>query len=233
MPPNTRGTLPKQQVQERVVELCAGLDILTKAYHCAGELGRSAWDFAVELATLRAAGLTETNLRWLVCNGYIEHAIERRQVDTAGRSFAKGGRLWFSDRTCVVLTPAGADYAGTIVVEPATEEAGQGGVAKDHRPGGKRIPRWDPSCRVLRLGKQVVKCYRRWAPNQEMILGGFERAGWTERIDDPLPDDPQLEPRERLHDAIKNLNRGQRLLRFRGDGTGRGVCWELVRRQRR
>jgi hypothetical protein len=35
---------------------------------------------------------------------------------------------------------------------------------------------------------------------------------------------------ERLHDAIRDLNRGQQqqLIRFSGDGTGQGITWEAV-----
>jgi hypothetical protein len=35
-----------------------------------------------------------------------------------------------------------------------------------------------------------------------------------------------------LHDVINKLNRHQvnQLLRFRGDGSGRGICWEPLER---
>lgn len=50
------------------------------------------------------------------------------------------------------------------------------------------------------------------------------------RIDDPLPPVFDIEPKRRLHDTIKSLNRHQknRLIRFKGDGTGQGIRWELV-----
>jgi hypothetical protein len=45
-----------------------------------------------------------------------------------------------------------------------------------------------------------------------------------------LPHSPHIEPRERLHNTIRALNRHHRhsLLRFRGDGTGEGVLWEFL-----
>jgi hypothetical protein len=57
----------------------------------------------------------------------------------------------------------------------------------------------------------------------------FEEEHWPPRIDDPLPKNPELLPKRRLHDAIKSLNRNQKrsLIRFMGDGTGEGVRWEL------
>ncbi|MEO1524438.1 MAG: hypothetical protein AAFX06_03340 [Planctomycetota bacterium] len=50
------------------------------------------------------------------------------------------------------------------------------------------------------------------------------------RIDDPLPVDANIEPKRRLSDSIKCLNRNQaaRLIRFRGDGTGEGILWDAA-----
>jgi hypothetical protein len=58
----------------------------------------------------------------------------------------------------------------------------------------------------------------------------FEEEGWPYRIDDPLPPKGETHPTTRLHDTIKWLNRNREhpLLRFLGDGTGEGLCWEPV-----
>ena len=58
----------------------------------------------------------------------------------------------------------------------------------------------------------------------------FEEEDWPVRIDDPLPPRSGLDPKRRLHDSIKSLNRHQksRVLRFCGDGSGEGVRWELI-----
>jgi hypothetical protein len=89
-------------------------------------------------------------------------------------------------------------------------------------------PRWDHQRRQLRLGPEIVKEFKLPSPNQETVLMAFEEEGWPPRIDDPLPPQPQLDPRRRLHDTIKALNRKQRqgLIRFRGDGSGEGIRWE-------
>lgn len=91
-------------------------------------------------------------------------------------------------------------------------------------------PNWDAKRRELRVNETVVKRFRQPAQNQELILAVFEEDGWPERIDDPLPPDPVRDAKERLHDVIKKLNRAQDvpLIRFRGDGTGTGVLWELL-----
>src|SRR5262249_26296993 len=79
------------------------------------------------------------------------------------------------------------------------------------------------------LWGMVVKRYRVPARNQELILSAFEEEGWPEHIDDPLPVRYDIDPRMRLHDAIHRLNGRQinRLVRFKGNGTGTGVFWEL------
>jgi len=95
---------------------------------------------------------------------------------------------------------------------------------------GPHLPQWDQQCRVLRVGQCVVKQFRRPSPNQERVFAAFQEEDWPHRIDDPLPPQGEQEPKCRLHDTIKWLNRHQehRLIRFLGDGTGEGVCWEFV-----
>jgi hypothetical protein len=80
------------------------------------------------------------------------------------------------------------------------------------------------------VGSRVVKEYRVPCPNQEAVLAAFEEEGWPHRIDDPLSPQGEIEPKSRLHDTIKRLNRHHKepLIRFQGDGTGEGVCWGYV-----
>jgi hypothetical protein len=77
----------------------------------------------------------------------------------------------------------------------------------------------------------LVKQFRLPALNQELILAAFEEEAWPPHIDDPLPNALGQDPKQRLHDTIKRLNRHQvnRLIRFRSDGTGSGIIWELWR----
>jgi hypothetical protein len=91
-------------------------------------------------------------------------------------------------------------------------------------------PKWDEQRRQLRVGRVLVKEFKLPSPNQETVLMAFEEEGWPPRIDDPLPPVAQLDPRRRLHDTIKALNRKQKrdLIRFRGDGSGEGIRWEPI-----
>jgi hypothetical protein len=49
-------------------------------------------------------------------------------------------------------------------------------------------------------------------------------------LDDPLPQTPNIDPKVRLHDTIKHLNRHhlRRGICFRGDGRGWGVRWMVA-----
>ena len=93
----------------------------------------------------------------------------------------------------------------------------------------KPQPVWDRERRELRLGDIVVKRFRWPAVNQEGVLNAFSDLMWPSRIDDPLPRNG-VNVKSKLHDTIKCLNQNQEigLIKFRGDGTGRGVVLEIV-----
>ena len=92
------------------------------------------------------------------------------------------------------------------------------------------LPCWDAKLRELRVGGVLVKQFRVPAANQELILDAFQEEGGPSHLDDPLPPQTGMDPKRRLHETIDRLNRSQkhRLIRFHGDGTGRGVRWELL-----
>ncbi len=210
----------------------AALALLLEALGFARELGRSPWDFAVEIAALHRTGLTASALRWLVCKGYVEHASELAVRDGASRSFRRGKGLQFGRHTCFVLTHSGLAFAHEVIAQLPHGDAPNGlfpyhygeGVETDLRPI------WDPERRELRVGGVVVKQFKVPAANQEAILAAFEEEGWPIRVDDPLSPQPDQEPKTRLHHTINSLNRNQQhpLVRFTGDGSGQGVRWSLV-----
>ena len=92
-------------------------------------------------------------------------------------------------------------------------------------------PFWCSDRKELRINGTIVKQFRVPSPNQMTVLAVFEEEGWPTRIDDPLPSSSEVAPKRRLQDTIKSLNRNQQnqLIRFRGDGSGEGVVWELHR----
>ena len=109
--------------------------------------------------------------------------------------------------------------------QPVNTNAGFG-----RNPQTNAVPNWDRVARLLLVGETVVKRYRVPSPNQEALLDAFQEEGWPASIDDPLTPLPDQQPKRRLRDTIKclNLNQATRLLRFRGDGTGQRVLWELM-----
>ena len=87
-----------------------GLRLLLDAYHYAVDVGHSVWDFAVEIETLRQAGWTNSEFRWLVCKSFVRHAIETTPASDETRSFRQPRHapgLLFAGKTCFVLTEAG------------------------------------------------------------------------------------------------------------------------------
>ena len=121
-----------------------------------------------------------------------------------------------------VFENAGLLPVGSRAILPATN-----GHASTN---GNAVPHWNPATRVLRVGGRVVKQFRVPSSTQETILEAFQEEGWPPCLDDPLPPVPDGSPKDRLRDTIRHLNSNQknRLIRFRGDGTGRGIRWELI-----
>lgn len=198
-------------LQEALFQLHTAM-ILARDANC------DAWEFAMEIDSLRRLNATCTQLRWLVCKGYIEHARETTKPDSANRTFESANALSFGSTSCFVLSEAG------VLVTSEQKEP-----RRETRPSREdfTLPIWDADRRELRYQSKVIKRYRVPSPNQLVVLAAFDEEDWRCRIDDPLPPHPEIDPKRRLHDTIKSLNRHQiePLLRFYGDGTGEGVRW--------
>jgi hypothetical protein len=214
------------------LRLLPGFESLIQARTYALDLGRNLWDFAVEIVALHALGLNNNDLRWLICHGCIEHAIEISKPRENGRKFQRGSDLTLTERACFVLTDLGADWASQVL---GSLDSQSNDRLSTNGNGSARIratigPQWDCQLREFRFADRTIKTFRLPSPNQQTVLTAFEEENWPQRIDDPLPPDPTICPKRRLHDTIKSLNRNQqcRLVRFSGDGTGQGVCWEPI-----
>src|SRR5215213_2931287 len=68
---------------------------LRTARNYAEDTGRDAWEFAVTIGELRRDGVSENELRWLVCRGYVEHATELVARAGIERSFDRNVNLRF------------------------------------------------------------------------------------------------------------------------------------------
>src|SRR5438105_879131 len=111
MESSPNGSMDQSDRFEIVPRFQAALPILLEAYDYARQLQRSIWDFVVEIHLLRAAGLTNSDLRWFVCRGLVEQATEITRAAQDSRVFHRTGSLTFTKRTCFVLTEAGAALA--------------------------------------------------------------------------------------------------------------------------
>ncbi|MBI3839348.1 MAG: hypothetical protein HY288_15625 [Planctomycetia bacterium] len=216
----------------------AALMLILEAFENARDLQRDKWDFAVEIQTLRKAGLTYSDFRWLICKGYAEHAREITLPGHEGRAFYPNRGLTLYKRSCFVLSEAGLPFFAAACHRPrvAYDEQSSNQSANLSVPAARpaQVPKWDCDRQELRLGACIIKQFKVPAANQEMILAVFEEEKWPPRIDDPLPPQPESDPKRRLHDTINSLNRKQKnpLVHFLGDGSGTGVRWELsIRRE--
>ncbi|MCA9161796.1 MAG: hypothetical protein KDA62_02410 [Planctomycetales bacterium] len=218
---------------------------LFRAYQYAIHAGRDPWDFAVSATTLLRMNLTESDFRWLVCEGLVHHGREVTRSDDANRCFRIMNQLLFYKRTCFVLTPRGCELADALpeVVDIAPNNhrypSGFGNEIAQVREFAEVFqvqlpharPHWDADRRELSVNGLLIKRFKWPAANQETVLAAFAEEDWPFRIDDPLPPQPEVDSKRRLSDTIKCLNRKQQhpLIHFHGDGTGEGITWELMR----
>ncbi len=235
-------SLPRLTMQS---SMYAGISQLLQAHEYATELGRDRWDFAVEVFALRSAGATIADLRWLIYKGLANHGREFTVAGDSDRMIQKGGQFLPSNRSCLVLTDQGVRFAqelqerysqpGNTIpfateMDVASDQLCRGVPRASQSAGQASLPKWDCNRRELWFNGQLVKQFKLPSANQETIIVAFEEERWAPRVDDPLPPTPDIDPKRRLNDAIKSLNRRQKhqCIRFMGDGRGTGIIWEAV-----
>ena len=216
----------------------AGIIMLLDAFEYSNDVASSTWDFAVEIRRLCDLGLNETDFRWLVKRGYVEHARETTLLGQNERKFQPSGNLSFFENSCFVPTSLGVLQLQALLGKDNQHQQmmslgeGNGINSNDHAPCSqsvnRELPNWDADLRKLYFKGEIVKRFKWPAMNQEAVLTVFHEEGWPERIDDPLSPKADQDPKRRLADTIKCLNRKQSkpLIHFRGDGTGEGITWE-------
>jgi hypothetical protein len=198
-------------------QLAVALTLLRRAKEAAAHLRLDPWQLALGIRELLAVGLSGTDIRCLLARGLAAHAREHSPPGARRRSFCPIENLTLPPQTCLILTDAGERLLKRWESRPGATAAG----------ASPATPIWDGGPHQLWYRGRLVKWYRAPAVSQEAILAAFQEEGWPLRIIDPLRQIHGLDPRERLHEGVKGLNRGQveRLLVFRRDGTGEGVTW--------
>jgi hypothetical protein len=205
------------------------LGVLLEGYECARDLQVPLWEFSTEPRVLLACGCSPHVLHWLVRKGYAEERVPAVAGKRAPRCPGTNERR-SAEEARLVLTELGAAVARQGCVRPPLVHPGNpDGRAPEGQP---ETPRWDEGTGELRFRDRLVKRFRNSASNQRSILDAFQTQGWPERLADPLPGGcgARGNLKQRLHDAIKNLNRGHhaRCLHFYGAGSGRTVGWRSL-----
>lgn len=161
-----------------------------------------------------------TQLRVLIVEGILVHLNEVALSRNGERRVVPKDSLAINSRSCFLLSHTWQSRLGPWFSD-------NNHSVTSHAGGQRCKPVWDLHLRKLTFQDRLIKHFRCPAQNQEAILCAFQEEGWPERICDPLPPIEACESKQRLHDAIRGLNRNQasRLLRFGGDGTGEGVVW--------
>lgn len=187
------------------------LRLLLDGYQYANDVGAPLMEFAISIETMRQFSVAEIDIRWLTRKGYAVAICDEKPLPCDSTAD-------FSSHTIFIASVDGLRYAQEILDVQVVAM-----VPK------KLVPCWDSAQRKLKLGDCVVKRFHVPAPNQELILSSFQEESWPPHIADPIPPVRKSDPKRRLSDTILALNRcqaGQRI-RFRGDGTGTGVYWEI------
>src|SRR5262245_10750995 len=99
------------------------LGLLQDAYLAALHTRRTTWDFAVDLGELQAAGVTGTDLRGLLCEGLVVHALEEPSLAGPTRSFRRLATLMLPPGCCFVLTEGGFQQVQGRAARPASAAA--------------------------------------------------------------------------------------------------------------
>jgi hypothetical protein len=180
---------------------------------------------------LLAAGLTVSDMRWLVDSGYLEHAIEATTRRHRRRAFRRVPNLAFSDRTCFLLTSAGLAALEAEAWGAPDGHAGEGQQHPQRSEAAKPpAPRWDADTHTLSWRGQSWQ-FRHEAPHLEAILAVFQKHRWARCVRVTLKS-AGGHPKASLHNAVKNLNRKFRhFLHFAQEGNGTRVSWRPLERE--
>ena len=223
--------------------LNVALKMLFRAFQYANDTRVNPWQFAVEIEEFQRVGVTKSELRWLISKGLAVHAREVVSSDNCGRSFRQLPRHHFPADSCFILSQnmavelANGNGAAGHSIRISKTASPKNGTISGALPvptsfsSEPALPQWNSQRRELSLDGLLVKKFRTAAANQELVIVAFKEERWPHRIDDPLPPDSELDFRCRLINTIKQLNRSQvnPLIRFSGDGSGKGILWERAK----
>lgn len=205
----------------------AALRELLEAFEYASRLKVTLWEFAVEADVVRAAGLTNSDLRWLIRQRYVAHRKEVTKQQNANRTFRPARNLTLSRKSCFVLTATGAEFARrTLSLGLLGGTDMRTGSTETSKAPQRTVPFWDEPDRTLYWLGWPIKHFRNGAPNQVAVLSAFQAHHWLHCVPVTLLENDRGDAKDRLHDAIKHLNRAVRpYLHFGQESDGELVHW--------
>jgi hypothetical protein len=237
------GQRPNQDDQStaRAAKLERALALLVEAAALVEQMGHERPSVPIEIQQLRQLAVSTTDLGMLLRSRCLDQRRQFADADIDGHQLLSVDDLLLTNQTWIVPGPTDALIASTAVFSgksTSDEPRGRATARISSAINGVRAvsaPNWDADRRMLRFDGQVVKHFKLHAANQEAVLSAFQEENWPARIDDPLAPIETLDIKRRLNETIKSLNRSQhnRLISFRGDGTGEGIIWEPTSRLNR
>lgn len=201
------------------------LERLVDAWADASDAKRPVWQFAVKLHRLLTAGATESDLRWLIARRYAEQALEVTRPGDDERGFSAVTALTFAENVCFVIS-----HAGLVFVR----QQGIGGSLNCVAETAARSPvagalRWDRTSRELWVNGKLAKRFYRTARAQWAVLDEFQARNWQPRAEIEIRGNGHRDAAQRLREVVAHLNNGldHSLIKFRTDGSGEGVAYDL------
>jgi hypothetical protein len=101
------GHQDRQHQDIRKEKFRLSFDTLLQSNDYAEETQSDVWDFAIPIQQFYQQGLNDSDLRWLVRKGWVNHAREVTIEGDQGRQFRSTGDLTFCSESCFILLQEG------------------------------------------------------------------------------------------------------------------------------
>ncbi len=219
----------RASASELIAAIIAYVELLLDRWDAASEQ-RPSRHVPVARTRLEAWGVPDAILVWMMYQVHVEHLRPVSARSQCSTVWTPADSLVLRPSSGFRLTEPGAAFAEDWLASMLVpNQLGERREALSRFLLGDLLPSYDRSQRIFKWGRTVLKCFRQPSGNQERLLLAAEEMGWCEWFDDPLPRVPATNPKHRLHDTIKDLNRRQfrNLVHFKGDGTGTRVGWDF------
>ena len=105
----------QDKANDSSAELRAALRLLLTSHDRTRAQNSGLWDLAIEISDLHAVGVVKADLRWLLSNKYVDHAIGWTRPGVDGRGFMLVGKSHLTEESCFVLTDEGVTFARDIL----------------------------------------------------------------------------------------------------------------------